>query len=225
MDQSKPTVIEKGLRKIGWQTEQFGSFDDFWDSLTDSGGWWNPFTDKESFNPKIDFKSGFYIEFAGINNSFSSLPKNKLRLNIFKRNLDYKGNMSIYPVLVEQFGSSRSVFYKLWAEINPETARSLSLSNRSKVILKTIKGKFPAVLIYNPSVTPGNLDIPFGLGHTVLGDKSGINPLNFCEDKFDKITGKPSFTESFIEIEGASFRNSSLTASKIKPDTFSLKLS
>ena len=210
MDQSKPTVIEKGLRQLGWQTEQFGSFDDFWDSLTDSGGWWNPFADKESYNPKINFKSENYKEFFGANNSLSSLPKNKLRLNIFKRNLDYKGNMSIYPVLIEQFGSSRSVFYQLWTEINPETARSLSLSNRSKIILKTNKGNFPVILIYNPSVTPGNLDIPFGLGHTLLGDKSGTNPLNFSENKFDKITGKPSFTETLVEIEGT--RNSSLTA-------------
>ncbi len=210
MDQNKPTVIEKGLRKIGWQTEQFGSFDDFWDSLTDSGGWWDPFAEKEPYNPKIDFKPAFYKESFTTKNSLNSIPKNKLHLNIFKRNLDYKGNMSIYPVLVEQFGSNWSVFYQLWAEINPVTARSLSLRDRSKVILKTNKGKFPAVLIYNPTVVPGNLDIPFGLGHTILGDTCGVNPLIFSENKIDKPTGKPSFSESLIEIEGSSLKNSSL---------------
>ena len=210
MDQNKPTVIEKGLRQLGWQTEQFGNFDDFWDSLTDSGGWWDPFAKKESYNSKINFNPALYKELSAGNNSLTSLPKNKLRLNIFKRNLDYKGNMSIYPVLVEQFGSNWGVFYQLWAEINPGTARSLSLSDRSKAVLKTNKGKFPAVLIYNPAVAPGILDVPFGLGHTILGDKCGINPLSFSDNIFDKQTGRPSFSETFVEIEGGLLKNSSI---------------
>ncbi len=222
INQSKPTVIEKGLRKIGWQTEQFGSFDDFWDNLMDSGGWWNPFAEKELFNPKIDFKKVFDEKSFSSLKNLTSPPKNKLRLNIFRKNLDYKGNMSIYPVLVEQFGCGWTVFYQLWAEINPGTARSLSLSDRSIVILKTNKGKFPAVLIYNPVVMPGSLDVPFGLGHTVLGDNCGVNPLNFSEEIFDNETGRPSFSETFVEIEGSSTKNYVQSASSTleqKPST------
>lgn len=210
INQSKPTVIEQGLRKIGWSTEQIGSFDDYWDSLMDAGGWWNPFGEKVSFNPEIKFKNVFnYKSFPMI--SSSPQPKNKLRLNIFRRNLDYKGNMSIYQVLVEQFGNNWKVFYKLYAEINPQTARSLSLTDRSEIILKTSKGKFPVVLVFNPTVKPDSIDVPFGLGHTVLGDTSGVNPLYFAENKFDPETGLPSFTETLVEIQGAQLRSGLLS--------------
>ncbi len=201
MNQNMPTAIEKGLKQIGWSTEQIGSFDDYWDSLMDAGGWWNPFAEKQAFNPKIDFKNALDEKSFIITGMPQS--KTKLRLNIFKRNLDYKGNMSIYPVLVEQFGNNWQAFYKLWAEINPQTARSLSLSDRSRIILKTGKGKFTAFLVYNPAVMPGSLDVPFGLGHTVLGDNSGFNPLYFSENKFDPASGLPSFSETLVEIEGA----------------------
>ena len=204
MGQSKPTAIEKGLRKIGWNTEQYSSFDDFWDSLLEAGGWWNPFADKESYNPKIDFKQIFNKGSLLPKSSLYSLPNNNLHLNIFRKNLDYKGSMSIYPVLVEQFGSNWSVFYELWAEINPDTARKFSVNNRSKVVLRTNKGKFTAILIHNPAVMPGNLDVPFGLGHADFGDNCGVNPLAYLDDLSDKQTGKAAFSETLVEIISAS---------------------
>src|ERR1035437_1373496 len=204
MSQNKFTEIEKGLRKIGWQTDQYGSFDEFWDSLLEFGGWWDPFGEKNPYSPKINFKDRLPYPITRIDSMDKTSSRNKLYLNIFRKTLDYKGSMSLYPVLVEQFGHNRSVFYKLWAEINPETARRHSLSDRSHINIKTSKGKFHAVVIYNPSVTPGSLDVPFGLGHDVLGDKSGINPLMFSENIFDAISGKPSFNETPAEIESSS---------------------
>ena len=208
MSQSKFTEIEKGLRKIGWKTDEYGSFDDFWDSLLEYGGWWNPFGEKKSYTPGIDF-NGKLSAVGGINyKGVRPISNNKFYLNIFRNSLDYKGSMSLYPVLVEQFGHIWSVFYKLWVEINPETARGQLLRDGSNVFIKTSKGKFPAVVIYNPSVMPGSLDVPFGLGHNVLGDNSGINPLTFSENIFDRVSGKPSFTETIAEIESASSNNS-----------------
>ncbi len=200
MDQRKPTAIENGLKKIGWDSSQFSGFDDFWDGFLEAGGWWNPYAAKESFNPKIEFKQKFSKELFTSGNATTSVSKNKLRMNIFRKNFDYKGNMSIYPVLVEQFGSNWTVFYELWAEINPETAQKLSVNDRSKVLLRTTSGNFPAILIYNPSIIPGNLDIPFGLGHTNFGNNCGYNPLAYSDDLFDRKSGKPSFSETIIEI-------------------------
>lgn len=215
MSQSKFTEIEKGLMKIGWKTNEYGSFDDFWDSLLEYGGWWNPYSEKKSYSPKINFTGKLSTDNKRNNFSVGTASKNKYHLNIFRKNLDYKGNMSLYPVLVEQFGHNWSVYYELWAEINPETARSQSLPDRGKVFIKTGKGKFPAILIYNPAVMPGSLDIPFGLGHNVLGDTSGINPLTFTENIFDSVSGKPSFSETVAEIEPASTNNSFFSANRL----------
>jgi anaerobic selenocysteine-containing dehydrogenase len=214
MDQNKLTAIEKGLRKIGWQTALYASFDDFWDNLLESGGWWNPFSGKESYNPKLNFKQTFNKDIISKNSSYLSLPKNKLNLNIFIKNLDYKGSMSIYTLLVEQFGSNWSVFYDLWAEINPKTAYDLSLKDRTWIVIKTSRGKFPALLVFNPAVIPGSLDVPFGSGHTVLGDKSGINPLVFMDDLPDKLTGKPSFCETLAEVKTGSTKVSFSSAQR-----------
>jgi anaerobic selenocysteine-containing dehydrogenase len=203
MTDNKFTEIEKGLRKIGWTSDQYSSFDDFWDSLLEAGGWWNPFGDKEAFSPKINLTGKFPGKFETIETPF----KNKLALNVFRNNLDYRGSMSLNPVLVEQFGHNWSVFYNTWVEINPETARHFSFDDRSNAFIKTSKGKFPAIVVYNSSVLIGNLDVPFGLGHNILGDKSGINPLMFTENIFDKVSGKPSLTETKAEIVSSSSRS------------------
>jgi anaerobic selenocysteine-containing dehydrogenase len=203
MTENKFTEIEKGLRKIGWTSDQYGSFDEFWDSLLEAGGWWNPFAEKDPYFPKINLTGKFPFKKPANDNTVVQ-SKNKLILNVFRKNLDYKGSMSLYPVLVEQFGHNWTVFYKTWVEINPETGRRFSLNDRSNAVIKTSKGKFPVVVVYNPSVLAGNLDVPFGLGHTLLGDKSGINPLMFTENIFDKGSGKPSLTETIAEIESSS---------------------
>ncbi|MGA7723128.1 MAG: molybdopterin-dependent oxidoreductase [Ignavibacteriaceae bacterium] len=214
LDQEKPTAIEKGLQKIGWNTEQYTNFDDYWDGLFGAGGWWNPFAEKEPYNPNINFKQTFKESSILLKSPLNPLINKNLHLNIFRKNLDYKGNMSIYAVLVEQFGSRWSLFYQLWAEINPDTAAGLSATDRSKVILRTNNGKFPAVLIYNPTVMPGNIDVPFGLGHTLIGDNSGINPLAYSDDLFDKQSGLASFSETPVEILTVS-QGSSLSASQV----------
>lgn len=212
MSQLKFTEIEKGLRKIGWSTDQYSDFDDFWDNLLEYGGWWNPFGEKSPYLPKINFAGKLSAAGRSNKNLVKPIPKNKFRLNIFRKNLDYKGSLSLYPVLVEQFGHNWSVFYELWVEINPETARNKSIGDRSRIFIKTNKGKFPALIVYNPAVIPGSLDVPFGLGHSLLGDTSGINPLRFSDNIFDKDSGRPSFTETIAEIEPASSNNSYIAA-------------
>ena len=194
MSQNKFTEIEIGLRKIGWQADQYGSFDEFWDSLLEFGGWWDPFGEKDRYSPKINFSDKLPNHTTRFESTIKTAYQNKLYLNIFRKTLDYKGSMSLYPVLVEQFGHNWSIFYETWVEINPETAQRHYLSDRSKVKIKTSKGKFPAILIYNPAVVPGSLDIPFGLGHDILGDNSGVNPLMFTE----------SYNETPAEIESSS---------------------
>jgi anaerobic selenocysteine-containing dehydrogenase len=207
MTENKFTEIEKGLRKIGWTTDQYGSFDEFWDSLLEAGGWWNPFGDKVQYSPKINFMGNFPPADAVVNNTAAAQSQKKLVLNVFLKNLDYRGSMSLNPVLIEQFGHQWSVFYKTWVEINPITARRFSIGDRSSAVIKTSKGKFPVVVVYNASVLTGNLDVPFGLGHTILGDDSGINPLMFTENIFDNVSGKPSLTETIAEIESSSSRS------------------
>ena len=200
MSQKKPTGLEKSLHEAGWQLVSYSDFDEFWEEMLKYGGWWNPFPKTSAFKPTLGLTTG---QLAGNNkNDPASVKRNAdaLRLNIFWKNLDYKGNMLRNPVLTEQFGMERDVYYGIWIEINPATAKKFSVSDRSRIRVETAKGSFEATAIYNPAVMPTNIDVPFGLGHTASAKTYGVNPVQYCDDVFDKESGFPSLSETEVKI-------------------------
>lgn len=198
MNQKKPTGIERSLHQAGWQLVPYSDFEDFWQQLLNYGGWWEPFPTATRYNPEVLIKPD---HLAGIKERRRDQLKGQLRLNTFLRNFDYKGNMLRNPVLAEQFGMDRDVYYKTWIEVNPETAKKLSIAHRSNVKIKTGKGSFEAIALHSPTTMPMNIDIPFGLGHTVNGVSSyGINPVFYSDDIFDEQTGEASYSETVVKI-------------------------
>jgi anaerobic selenocysteine-containing dehydrogenase len=197
MSQKKPTGIEKSLQQAGWQLVPYSDFDDFWQQLLRYGGWWNPFPKVTGYTPEVLLKTDQLM----ITKDKGSHPAAaQLRLNIFFRNFDYKGNLLRNPVLTEQFGMDRDIYYTTWVEVNPKTAEKLSIAHRSKVKIKTEKGGFEAIAIHSPTTMPGNIDIPFGLGHTADKRMLGINPVHYSDDVFDEHTGEPSYSETLVKI-------------------------
>ena len=203
MNQKKPTELEKSLHQAGWQLASYSSFDEFWEQMLRYGGWWDPFPKVSEYKPTLTLDKNNLIA-DGNSGSQNVEPKgDSLRLNIFVKDLDYKGNMARNPVLTEQFGLDSNIYYDTWVEINPATATKLSISDRSKVRIKTAKGSFKVIALHNPAVMLTNIDVPFGLGHTVQGKTFGINPLSYSDNVFDEATGTPSFSETIAMIERA----------------------
>jgi anaerobic selenocysteine-containing dehydrogenase len=200
MNQKKPTGLEKSLHQSGWQTTSYSDFDEFWEQMLKYGGWWDPFPETSTFKPAISLTTEQLTRKDGTDNGKRNADAGSLRLNVFRKNLDYKGNMLRNRVLIEQFGMERDVYYETWIEINPDTAKKFSISDRSKVKVRTAKGLFEAVAVYNPAVAPINVDIPFGLGHNGSGKTHGVNPIVYSDDIFDEDTGTPSFSETTVRI-------------------------
>ena len=200
MNQEKPTALEKSLHQSGWQMVSYSSFDEFWEQMLKYGGWWDPFPKTSAFKPTLSLTKEQLVVKAAPQSPGSGSTGDSLRLNVFAKNLDYKGSMLRNPVLTEQFGVERDVYYATWIEINPATAKRLSVGDRTRVKVKTAKGSFEAVAIYNPAVMPTNVDVPFGLGHTASGKTYGVNPLSYSDAVFDEATGTPSFSETTVKI-------------------------
>ncbi len=200
MNQKKPTGLEKSLHQAGWQMASYSSFDEFWEQLLRFGGWWDPFPQVLKFTPAISLTADRLARQAGSAPVNPAHSANSLRMNIFTRNLDYKGNMLRNAYLTEQFGMGRDVYYAMWIELNPDTARNFSIEDRSRVRIKTSKGSFEATAVYDPSVVPGNIDVPFGLGHTASGKMYGVNPVAYSDEVFDEETGSPSLSQTTVKI-------------------------
>ncbi len=203
MSQPKTTVIEEVFKKSGWELVPYTNFKEFRERLSDHGGWWDPLVKKSEYAPKLRISPETVekrLTFS-IPKYFPHEKGSGLILNIFRKGLDYKGNMGTSPVLVEQFGISQDVYYELWAEINPATARRLSVSDGDRIVIKTSKGKFKATARYNPAVMPDAIDVPFGLGHTDEGNSPADNPLAFANNIFDELTSKPALSETLAEVE------------------------
>ncbi len=200
MNQQKPTGLEKSLHQAGWQMASYSSFDEFWQQMLKHGGWWDPFPQTSKYKPAVSLTVDHLTANGRGDQPGKNARGNSLKLNIFHRNFDYRGNMLRNPVLTEQFGMDKDVYYETWIEINPATAKRLSVGDRTKVKVKTGKGAFEAFVIYNPAVVPANIDVPFGLGHTASKKVYGVNPMQYSDAVFDEETGKPSLSETEVKI-------------------------
>ena len=199
MNQQKPTGLEKSLHQAGWQLASYSSFDEFWRQTLKYGGWWDPFPETSEYKTAVSLTAN-HLTANGRKQPDKKARGSSLKLNIFHRNFDYKGNMLRNPVLSEQFGMDKDVYYETWIEINPATAKKLSVGDRTRVKIKTDRGTFEAFTIYNPAVVPMNIDVPFGLGHTASKKVYGINPLQYSDAVFDEETGNPSLSETEARI-------------------------
>ncbi len=201
MAQKKPTGLEKSLHEAGWQLTSYSDFDEFWDQMLKYGGWWDPFPKVEQFSPTLSLSASQLTGKRSASSEKKTHDADSLTLNIFSKNLDYKGNMLRNAALTEQFGVERDVYYDTWIEINPNTAKKLSVGDRTKVRVQTRRGSFVATAIHNPTVVPINIDVPFGLGHKFTEKKYGINPIDYADYVFDEATGTPSLSETSVKIE------------------------
>ena len=201
MSQKKPTELEKSLHQSGWQTDAYTDYDEFWEQMLKYGGWWNPYRTRTAHKPVVTIGREQLLRPGASSVEHAAAHDTPLRLNVFARNLDFKGNIGRNAILTEQFGMEHSVYYETWAEINPSTARRFSITDRSRIKVSTAKGAFEAVAVFNAAVMPAMVDVPFGLGHTVPGPVHGINPIAFCDDIFDDATGTPASSESIVQIE------------------------
>ena len=145
----------------------------FWAKFLQNGGWWQKqsgLAEKEAV--KLDASAGVLPEAPG------STPGN-YHLVIYPTQLG-DGSGANRPWLQETPNSDTTVMWNSWIEINPETAKTLNIRDDDVVRVESAVGALDAVVYLYPAIRPDTVAIPFGQGHTALGqwaEGRGVNPI------------------------------------------------
>ena len=107
------------------------------------------------------------------------------------------------PWLQAISGSAVYERWETWAEINPETAEKLGISDRDMVWVESPHGKIKVRARIYKGAMPGVVNIPLGSGHASGGRWAaglGENPYRLLPDTLDPLTGDPAKTSARVKV-------------------------
>jgi anaerobic selenocysteine-containing dehydrogenase len=155
------------LQSFGRGSVRSGSFDAFWNTSLQRGGWWDvnarsaapapnpPSLSTERLAPTIEGPTG--------TDTFNLVPFSTISLG------DGKGaNLSWLQATPDPLTTAA---WHTWAEINPQVARDMDIKEGDVLELEGPGGRKITALAYpHPAAAPGVISVPTGQGHTVYGD-------------------------------------------------------
>ncbi len=206
------------LQRGGWWAPSYRDFEEFWKSLQERGGWWDPLYEFKQWERIFQTPSKKFQFFAqglkpqsGGQASASRAsplfprweqPKKDERedkeypflLYIFKTMALTGGRNANQPWLQGIFGPHLYERWETWAEIHPETAKQIGISDGDWVWVESKVGKVKVKVRIYKGAMPEVVNIPFGSGHRSGGRWAsglGENPYRLLEDDLDDLTGQP----------------------------------
>ena len=114
-------------------------------------------------------------------------------LNTYKLMTHAEGRGANAPWLQEKLGLHVKRSWKVWVEINPESAAQLGIADDDWVWVESPLGeriKLQAVLY--PGARPDTVNVPFEQGHRAYGrwaEDRGANPNWIIADEYDRLAG------------------------------------
>jgi anaerobic selenocysteine-containing dehydrogenase len=222
-----PSFRREEMRELearGWWLPHGLSGDDFWTSLRQSGGWFDPYYDYNDRSAASQFRDGKIRLFPaearkrlastvpGLEEGFLPLEKAQgtaapetaypLRLIPYRVMTLASGGTTLMPWLLETLGVLTGDAWETWAEVNPETGRRLGLSSGQMVRIESEAGSFLARLRTFAGAQPAVVNVPYGL-HTAVegwGSARGSNPLRAVGDRRDPATGLPDWFSARVRV-------------------------
>jgi len=218
------------LRKRGWQVYSYPAFADFWRLLQEKGGWWDPgeypdadWKKKKKFTfPTVARFDALLKERALLSQGqgpqkgdtpLRTLLESPIRktetpdsflLAPFATLMNMTGEGASQPLLQEISGLIPRVYWKPWAEMHPERAKSLSLKDEDLIRIVSGKGSVTLRVKVVPTVSPGILGVPFGQGHKESGRYAkniGTNPVALIDHLVDPLSGRNSWQSTQVRVE------------------------
>ena len=212
------------LEARGWWIPHGLSKEEFWTTVRESGGWFDPYYDYHDWSTASQLPGAkvrvFSLEarrlIAASNPSLEEgfLPLDKtqesqshdesypLLLMPYRVMTLASGSTALMPWLLEHLGILTGDAWETWAEINPETGRELGLSPGHQVRIESEVGAFLARLRFYAGAQPGVINVPYGL-HTVVegwGQAQGANPLQAVGARRDPATGMPDWYSTRVRV-------------------------
>ena len=222
-EQAWTRLLERG----GWVAPSYKTFEEFWKQLQEKGGWWDPVYDYKEWNrvfrtPSKKFE--FYAQtieqsapstVAIEQKEVSFLPhwqeskkggeekQYPFYLHTF-RTMGLTGSRNAnQPWLQSIVGEYLFERWETWAEINPETASRLRISDRDWIWVESPKGKIKVRAKLYKGAMPDVVSIPFGEGHRSGGRWAaglGQDPYQILEDDLDPLTGYPIKDSTRVKV-------------------------
>ncbi len=197
------------LEERGWWVPQHASLDSFMKDLKDKGGWQDP---SYHFNERsfIYQNSSRRFEFPAFPQTQEFLPQ-------------FSGKESEYPFLLylyelpfasvenganmpwhqETIGFRFRLNWKIWIEINLETAEKLGIHDKDLVWVESPHGRIKAVAKIFPGIIPDAVSIPLGKTEDFLGQKKlerKNDPLVLVKGAYAEGRGKYSRHSTRVKI-------------------------
>jgi anaerobic selenocysteine-containing dehydrogenase len=222
-----PAFRREELREIearGWRVPHGLSPDEYWDSLRQAGGWFDPYYDYHDRSTVSGHRNGKVRVFPpgareriresqpGLVAGFLPLVEGPgatedgedqlLRLVPYRVMTLASGGTPLMPWLLENLGILTADAWETWAEINPQTGRELGLRSGQRVRITSEAGEFVARLIFFAGAQPGVVNVPYGLHAPVdgWGRPDGANPLRAVGNRRDATTGLPDWYSTWVRV-------------------------
>ena len=213
------------LESRGWWLPHSQPPDEYWRTIRQSGGWFDPmrnYHDRSGVSQHRDGRVWVFPAEArrrlqdgidGLAERFLPIapappseatagPSAPLRLVPFRVMTLSSGGTVLMPWLLEHLGVLTGNAWETWVEVNPETARALGLESGQRVRVESPVGTFDATLRLFAGAQPGVVNVPYGL-HTRVegwGTPRGANPLAAVGQRVDPTTGLPDWYSTDVRL-------------------------
>jgi len=222
-EQSWTRLLERG----GWWAPSYKTFEEFWKQLQEKGGWWDPVYDSKEWDRIFKTPSKKFQFYAqpleqsvpgGLSKETKETslfphweePKKgsdektyPFQLHIFRTMALTGGRNANQPWLQAIVGEYLFERWETWAEINPETADRLEISDRDWVWVESPHAKVKARARLYKGAMPDAVGIPSGEGRRSGGRWAGglgDNPYRLLGDDLDPLTGYPISGATRVKI-------------------------
>jgi anaerobic selenocysteine-containing dehydrogenase len=228
-EEISPEFLEE-LRRRGWRVHSYPTFLEFWRLFQEKGFWWEsdgypaidwkrkkkitfpsgPSITKllEERSLRISEKEGQKIDEFSLKWLEKNIKKpetsNSFILVPFSTLFNITGDGASQPLLQELSGFHQRTYWQTWAEMNPERARELSLTDGDLIRVISEKGSSTLPVKVVPTVSGEILSVPLGMGHKESGRYAkniGANPIDLIENQIDPLSGRTSWQSTLVRVE------------------------
>jgi len=213
------------LESRGWWVPHGKSEDEFWDSIREQGGWFDPYYDYDDRSALSRFADGRIrlisgdarrriglaaaeISEGGLLTDPADQPsdaEHPLGLVPYRVMTLASGGTALMPWLLENLGPLVGEAWKTWVEIAPSDAEAAGVRDGDRVAVESRSGHFVARARIYAGAQPGVVNVPYGL-HTMVegwGSVDGSNPLIAVGNRLDTATGLPDWYSARVRIRRA----------------------
>jgi anaerobic selenocysteine-containing dehydrogenase len=184
--------VKGGWRQIyerGSLDTRMESFESFWTAILKAGVW----GEKMHRDPAFTLDKGVIDtigvqapEFSGSTDTYPFVLHPYLSTSL------HDGQGANLPWMQELPDPMTSIVYGSWVELNPATAKQLTLKEGDLVDIESPHGKIRAPVYIYPAIMPGVIAMPIGQGHSEYGryaKNRGANPIEILSPQIDQLTG------------------------------------